>query len=120
MTTLTSSKRWTIADPHPDAARLASQLKVSPLVAQVLLNRGIDTPETGQSFLRPNLKLLHDPSLIPGLDAASERIAKAIRDKEKIVIYGDYDVDGITAVSILWHALKTLGGDVHYYIPHRL
>jgi single-stranded-DNA-specific exonuclease len=115
-----STKRWNIAEPHPQANELASQLKVSPLVAQILLNRGVDNATDGQTFLRPNLKLLHDPSLIPNLEIASERIAKAVRDKEKIVVYGDYDVDGITAVSILWHALKTLGGDVHYYIPHRL
>jgi single-stranded-DNA-specific exonuclease len=118
--TSTSARRWTIAPPHPQAGLLASQLKVSPLVAQVLLNRGIETADDGQKFLKPNLKLLHEPSLIPGLELASERIAKAVRDREKIVIYGDYDVDGITAVSILWHALKVLGGDVHYYIPHRL
>jgi single-stranded-DNA-specific exonuclease len=115
-----STKRWNITPPNPMAATLAAQLKVSPLVAQILLNRGIDNAEAGQTFLRPTLKLLHDPSLIPNLDIASERIAKAVKDREKIVVYGDYDVDGITAVSILWHALKTLGGDVHYYIPHRL
>jgi len=115
-----STTRWNIAEPHPHVDELAAQLKVSPLVAQVLLNRGIDTAEAGQQFLRPSLKLLHDPSLIPNLEKASQRIAQAVRDKEKIVVYGDYDVDGITAVSILWHALKTLGGDVHYYIPHRL
>jgi single-stranded-DNA-specific exonuclease len=114
------SKRWNIASPHPRATELAAKLKVSPLVAQVMLNRGIDTAEAGTEFLRPNLKHLHDPSLIPNLDLASERIAKAIGDKEKIVVYGDYDVDGITAVTILWHAIRTLGGDVHYYIPHRM
>jgi len=117
---ISSARRWNIAPPHPQAAEFAAQLKVSPLVAQILLNRGIDNPQDGQNFLRPNLKLLHDPSLIPNLDFASERIARAIRDREKIVVYGDYDVDGITAVSILWHALRLLGGDVHYYIPHRL
>jgi single-stranded-DNA-specific exonuclease len=115
-----STKRWNIAPPHPAADQLAAQLKVSPLVAQILLNRGIDTADDGQKFLRPSLKLLHDPSLIPNLELASERIAKAVHDREKIVVYGDYDVDGITAVSILWHALRTLGADVHYYIPHRL
>jgi single-stranded-DNA-specific exonuclease len=120
MVMTSSAKLWTIAEAHPRASELASQLKVSPLVAQVLLNRGIETADEGQRFLRPNLKYLHEPSLIPGLDVASERIARAVRDREKIVIYGDYDVDGITAVSILWHALRTLGGDVHYYIPHRL
>jgi single-stranded-DNA-specific exonuclease len=120
VTAATSAKRWTIAEPQARAGELAARLKISPLVAQVLLNRGIDSAQQGQNFLKPSLKLLHEPSLIPGLEIASERIAKAVRDREKIVVYGDYDVDGITAVSILWHALKVLGGDVHYYIPHRL
>ena len=113
-------KRWTIAEPDPRAAELARQLKVSVVTAQVLLNRGLADPDAARLFLQPTLKQLHDPSLLAGLDAASERIAKAVADKQKIVVYGDYDVDGITATSILWHALRTLGGDVHYYIPHRL
>ncbi len=120
MTTTTSARRWNIAPMHDGAVALASQLKVSTLVAQILSNRGITDAEAARQFLRPSLKHLHDPSLIHGLDLASERIARAVREQEKIVIYGDYDVDGITAVSILWHALKTLGGNVHYYIPHRL
>ena len=120
MTTTPIAKLWNIADPHPQAAALASQLKISPLVAQILLNRGICEAEECRQFLQPNLKYLHDPSLISGLDRASQRIAQAVRDRQKIVIYGDYDVDGITAVSILWHALRALDANVHYYIPHRL
>ncbi len=95
-------------------------MKVSPLVAQVLLNRGVETAEAGMRFLKPTLNQLHDPSLVPNLDVASERIARAIAEKQKIVVYGDYDVDGITSTSIIWHAIKTLGGDIHYYIPHRM
>jgi single-stranded-DNA-specific exonuclease len=120
MTASTTQKRWNIAPQQPGADALAAQLKVSSLVAQILLNRGIDQPDSAAEFLKPNLKFLHEPSLISGLDRAAERIAKAVREKEKIVVYGDYDVDGITAVSILWHALRTLGADVRYYIPHRL
>jgi single-stranded-DNA-specific exonuclease len=120
MTTTATQKRWNIAPDQPGAKTLAAQLKVSSLVAQILLNRGIDQPDAAGQFLKPNLKYLHEPSLISGLDRAAERIARAVAAKEKIVVYGDYDVDGITAVSILWHALKTLGGDVRYYIPHRL
>lgn len=114
------SKRWTIAEPNAAAAELATRLKVSPLVAQVLLNRGMSEPEECLAFMRPSLKALHEPAGIPGLPAASERIARAIRDKQKIVIYGDYDVDGITATAILWHAIRILGGVVEYYIPHRI
>jgi hypothetical protein len=113
-------KRWNIADPHPAAAELAAKLKASPLLAQVLLNRGIGEVEDCASFLRPSLKQLHEPFAICNLRKAAERIAKAIRDGEKIVIYGDYDVDGITATSILWHAITLFGGNVEFYIPHRI
>ncbi len=113
-------KRWSIAPPHPGCADLAARLKVSPLIAQMLLNRGIFVPDDCHAFLRPSLGLLHAPETIPGLTRAADRIARAVRDREKIVIYGDYDVDGITATAILWHAVRTLGGVVDYYIPHRI
>jgi single-stranded-DNA-specific exonuclease len=115
-----TSRRWTLAEPHASAAELAQRIRTSPLIAQMLLNRGISETADCLSFLRPSLKCLHDPATIPGLNPAAERVAKAIHDREKIVIYGDYDVDGITAVAILWHAIRTLGGEAHYYIPHRL
>ena len=113
-------KRWNIAEPHPAAEDLAARLKTSPLLAQVLLNRGVSEPIDCATFLRPSLKQLYDPFAIANLRQAAERIAKAIRDREKIVIYGDYDVDGITATSILWHAITILGGTVEFYIPHRI
>ncbi|HEY1921938.1 MAG TPA: single-stranded-DNA-specific exonuclease RecJ [Tepidisphaeraceae bacterium] len=113
-------KRWQINPPQPAAAELASRLKTSPLIAQILLNRGISNFDDAQAFLKPSLLTLADPSLIPGLPAAAARIANAIRDHEKIVVYGDYDVDGITATSILWHAITLLGGEVATYIPHRI
>jgi single-stranded-DNA-specific exonuclease len=102
------------------AAELAGRLKVSPIVGHILFNRGITTFEDAQAFLRPSLLSLADPALIPGLPIAAQRIARAVRDREKIVIYGDYDVDGITATSILWHAITLLGGVVDTYIPHRI
>ena len=113
-------KRWQINPAQPAAAELAARLKTSPLIAQILLNRGISNYDDAQAFLKPSLLMLADPSLIPGLSAAAARVAKAIRDREKIVIYGDYDVDGITATSILWHAITLLGGSVATYIPHRI
>jgi single-stranded-DNA-specific exonuclease len=113
-------KRWTIAPASEAAAELASALKVSPLVAQILLNRGHSEPNACRDFLRPTLKLLHDPAGIPNLTKAADRIARAIVDRQKIVVYGDYDVDGITATTILWHAFRRLGGVVEYYIPHRI
>jgi single-stranded-DNA-specific exonuclease len=101
------------------AKQLADRLNVSPLVAQILLNRGLSDVESCQGFLRPSLKSLHDPNQLANLQTAAGRIARAIRDGQSIVIYGDYDVDGITATSILWHAIRTLGGKASYYIPHR-
>src|SRR5436305_9263298 len=118
-TRMYQSRRWTIAEPHTQAAELAQRLKTSPLIAQVLLNRGISDFDDCQNFLRPSLKCLHEPSLIAHLPRAADRVARAIRDREKIVIYGDYDVDGITATAILWHAIRLLGGCCEYYISHR-
>src|SRR3954470_1917392 len=113
-------KRWTIATPQAAAAELASRLKTSPLIAQMLLNRGIASSADCQAFLAPSLHHLHQPALLPGTVKAAQRINQAIGNREKIVVYGDYDVDGITATAILWHAITLLGGDVHYYIPKRL
>ncbi len=113
-------RRWNLAAPHDGAADLAARLKTSPIVAQILLGRGYGEVDACRDFLNPNLKCLHAPALIPGLVRAADRVARAIRDKEKIVIYGDYDVDGITATSILWHAVRVLGGVADYYIPHRI
>lgn len=113
-------KRWILAAPHEAAADLAKRLNVSPLVGQMLLNRGFSELDDCHKFLAPKLTLLHDPNGLPGLPAAAKRIAEAIEQKQKIVIYGDYDVDGITATSILWHAIRTLGGSAEHYIPHRI
>ncbi|MGD0767740.1 MAG: single-stranded-DNA-specific exonuclease RecJ [Tepidisphaeraceae bacterium] len=113
-------KHWQIDSPNAGAAELAGRLKVSPLIGQMLLNRGISGLEQAQAFLRPSLKTLAEPDLLPGLTAAAQRLARAVRDGQKIVIYGDYDVDGITATSILWHAITLLGGKVETYIPHRI
>ena len=113
-------KRWNILPSHDLAADLAARLKTSPLIAQLLLTRGYSDPADCRRFIRPSLGDLHKPILLPGLAKAAERVAKAIRDGDKIVIYGDYDVDGITATAILWHAIKVLGGTVDFYIPHRI
>ena len=114
--------RWRIK-PH-DPARIQSLSRgaeVSPLVAQLLLNRGIDEPTRAKAFLEARLVSLYDPELLPGAVEAAERIVRAIRDHRKIVIYGDYDVDGVCGTSILWACLR-LAGAVHveYYIPHRV
>jgi single-stranded-DNA-specific exonuclease len=114
------NRRWIVAPPSDAAADLARQLRTAPIVAQILLNRGIDQIDACRDFLAPTLRLLHEPELMPGMTAAAQRIARAVRDREKIVIYGDYDVDGITATAILWHAIRRLGGSADYYVPHRI
>lgn len=114
------SRTWRIASPYPRAEELAKEAGVSPLVAQILHNRGIDDPDVAKAFLNPKLTDLHEPQLLAGAEPAAKRIARAVADKERILIYGDYDVDGMTGVAILHALLSMLGADVHYYIPHRL
>src|ERR1700744_3936939 len=103
-TRMNRNSRWNVAEPNGAAAELAQRLKTSTLIAQMLMNRGVSELGDCENFLRPSLKSLHEPALIPNLVVAAERIAKAIREGDKIVVYGDYDVDGITATAILWHA----------------
>ncbi len=113
-------KQWVIHPADGRSEQLAMSLKVSPLLAQVLINRKITDTQTGSVFLRPKLTQLIEPRRLPGIEAAVSRLKQAIKNKEKITIYGDYDVDGITGVAILWQILKLLGADVDYYIPHRI
>jgi single-stranded-DNA-specific exonuclease len=114
------SKDWIIAQTDPRCEGLASQLGVTPMVASVLLNRGLDDPAAARQFMRPQLKDLLAPETLPGVTEAAEHIAAAVRNRHKIVIYGDYDVDGITGTAILWRCLRLAGADVDFYVPHRL
>ena len=91
-----------------------------PLVCQILSNRGFQNIEEVDQFLNPSLEALHDPFLMKGMEVAVDRLARALENKEKIVIYGDYDVDGITSISLIVRYLSQLGGDIGYYIPHRM
>jgi single-stranded-DNA-specific exonuclease len=111
---------WIIAPPHPERARLASEAGIAPLLAQVLLNRDISTAAQVGRFLSPDLRLLLPPDALPNAVTAARRLAEAVRGERRIVIYGDYDVDGITATSILWLALRLAGANVSFYIPSRL
>ncbi len=115
-----SKKQWVIQPPDGRSAQLAKSLKVSPLLAQVLFNRGITDTHTASIFLRPKLTELIAPEQMPGVEAAVRRLKQAIRSRKKISVYGDYDVDGITGVVILWQILTLLGAQADYYIPHRI
>lgn len=114
------SAQWYVAPKHPQADRLARSLPASPLVAQALANRGLHDPEAAADFLNPQLDRLHDPATLPGCEEAAEKIIQAVRAQKRIVIYGDYDVDGLTAVSILWHTLVLAGAQPSHYIPSRM
>ncbi|HEY9231867.1 MAG TPA: DHH family phosphoesterase, partial [Blastocatellia bacterium] len=121
MTSRFPNKRW--VQTHCDAAgvaRLARELHLSEVLATLLANRGITNPQTAQQFLYPSLNDLHDPFLMQDMRAAVRRILQAVERKEKILIYGDYDVDGTTSTVILKKALRLVGADVSYYIPERL
>ncbi len=101
-------------------AHLKSKLNINPTLAQLILDRNLSTVEEVDNFIKPSLSNLHDPFLFKDMDKAVSRLLTALREGENILIYGDYDVDGITSVSILYEALFELGGKVSFYIPNRI
>jgi len=114
-------KRWLLQSCDEDIARhLERQLGVSPILARLLAQRNIRDVEAAERFLQPSLAHLPEPELLIGMDKAVARLLRALRDKEKIVVYGDYDVDGTTATALLTEFFQDLGAEVDYYIPHRL
>lgn len=116
-----SQKRvWDVFPAADNVSEFAANLKISSILAQVLINRDITDQAKAQSFLAPKLIDLIAPGEMPGANKAAKRILEAVANGEKIAIYGDYDVDGITSVSILWHLLTILKAQVEYYIPHRI
>ena len=102
------------------AERLAREANVSPLVARLLVQRGFADPAAAQAFLHPSLRQLHSPERMAGMREAVTRLRRALAQREKILIYGDYDVDGTMAVVVLLTTLRMLGATVETYIPHRL
>ena len=113
--------RWTVK-PNPDLHKLnqlAEALNVEPFIARLLVQRGIESFEEARQFFRPDLNNLHDPYLMKDMDKAVGRIEKAIQNKENILVFGDYDVDGTTAVSLVSSYLKTIYPYVATYIPDR-
>jgi single-stranded-DNA-specific exonuclease len=113
--------RWLFpAAAVEQAAELARALRVHPLTARVLIARGFGDPAEALRFLSPSLAHLHDPLLLAGMREAVARICRAIAAGEKILIYGDYDVDGVTSVVILKKAIEMAGGQADFHVPHRL
>lgn len=113
--------RWK-AKPVPNSeivAKLSAEINVSEAIATILVQRGIDTFDKAKAYFRPQLSDLHDPFLLKDMDLAYNRIKKAVNKKEKMMVYGDYDVDGTTAVSIVYSYFVTLNPDIEYYIPDR-
>jgi single-stranded-DNA-specific exonuclease len=113
--------RWSLAPAQPLlAGQLAKQLKIPPLLAQCLLNRGFNEPALIADFLQPRLKQLADPFLLPDMSAAVERLFRAHEQQEAVAIFGDYDVDGVTSVALLLEVLHALGWRADFYLPHRM
>ncbi|MGG4468898.1 single-stranded-DNA-specific exonuclease RecJ [Paenibacillus alvei] len=111
--------RWITEKKNNDnAAILADQLKITPLVARLLVNRGYDSLEKAKAFLY-SIDEFHDPFLMKGMDIAVNRIKDAIDKQEPILIFGDYDADGVTSTTVMMKTLEDLGADVQFYIPNR-
>ena len=117
-----TEKRWVVkpqGDPQT-VAMLASALQISPVLANLLVQRGIDTLGKADKFFKPSLSDLHDPFLMKDMDVAVARVERAVKNHEKIMVYGDYDVDGCTAVSLVYKFLRQIGHkDLLFYIPDR-
>lgn len=113
-------KRWHMLQADKKIIQeLVEQLHISPVLAHVLVNRGIKTPAGGSRFLFDSLEKTYDPFAMKGMEQAVQRIGQAIDKGERITIYGDYDVDGITSTSLLYQVLSDLGAAPSFYIPER-
>ena len=115
------NKKWQISETdEAKVQEIIEKYKINKLLATILVHRGIIKKEDIQLFLEPTRNDFHDPYLMKDMEIAVERIIKAIENKEKVIIYGDYDVDGITSTTVLKKFLKDVGLETSYYIPNRL
>lgn len=115
------SFHWSLAPDRTEAARvLAAQANISPLLARCLLNRQVQEADAVARFLQPRLRHLSDPFLLPNMRVAVDRLFEARARQESLVIFGDYDVDGITSTALLFQVFQALGWRVKYYLPHRV
>ena len=117
------TSKWNYCPLTPDqqeaAARLASRYAATPPISELLAGRGIGTVEEAEKFFHPSLRDLHDPFLMPDMDKAVNRLNRAMGGKEKIMVYGDYDVDGTTAVALVYKYLRNFYSGIEYHIPTR-
>lgn len=119
---LKSRMNWKLNQPQTNEAAitaLSEELSTSPLVSTLLVNRGLDTKDKAQHFLKPDETWIHDPFLMYDMEKTVERITQAIEHGQKIVVYGDYDADGVTSTAVLKETIEMLGGEVDFYIPNR-
>src|SRR5579863_9865501 len=108
-------EEWILPPPNATAVH-----PIHPVLGNILVRRGITTSEDYRRFVAPSMADLHEPAGIHGMAAACERIERAVRDGETILIYGDYDVDGVTSIVMLQTVLALLGADAAHVVPHRL
>ncbi|HEY5117824.1 MAG TPA: DHH family phosphoesterase, partial [Anaerolineales bacterium] len=113
-----SNKHWEVG-PEPDAGIFQALMAFPKPIVRALFHRGIQNPETARVFFQADPQLPTDPFLMTDMDRATERILRAIQAREPMVVYGDYDTDGVTATAMLVDFLKSIGADVSAYIPNR-
>lgn len=114
-------RHWQIKNPHPQLqSRLSNALNIHPIISQLLINRGITEIKEAENFMSAGIETIADPFLMKDMDKAVARIRKAQRNKERVLVFGDYDVDGVTSSALLNHVLSGMGIDVLHHIPHRV
>lgn len=117
---LQSKAKWTDLDNSTEEILVKDiPLEVSPIIENLLLQRGITTASEAKQFLSPDIEFLHGPESIKDIDKAAKRVQDAIAANEKILIYGDYDADGVTSTALMYKTLKELNADCDFYIPNR-
>src|SRR5512133_618473 len=116
-----TAKAWKIKDNgySDDIRQLSEELTISPVITTLLIQRGIRTFDQAKKFFRPELSSLYDPFLMKDMDKAVTRLESALKNEEKILVYGDYDVDGTTSVAMMYSFIRSLHDKVDYYIPDR-
>lgn len=121
MKTIVQEKHWRVLPANSELqSKFSSNLNISPIISQILINRGINNLQDAKNFLSRDISNLYDPFLMNDMDAAVKRIMKAIDEKENITVYGDYDADGLCGTALLMIILQELGGKCMYYLPNRI